>query len=42
MKYERKLNIHNRQHGGKIYEQKTHYAGELGAIKPSLVKSTKL
>lgn len=42
MKYERKLKIHNRNYGGKIYEEKKQYYGEMGAIKSSLVKSTKL
>ncbi|KAL4486066.1 hypothetical protein ABPG72_004000 [Tetrahymena utriculariae] len=42
-KFTKKQKIHERQHRGKIYDKQVNgYMGELGAIKPSLIKSNKL
>ncbi|KAL4435984.1 hypothetical protein ABPG74_022219 [Tetrahymena malaccensis] len=42
-KFQKKQRIHEINHRGKIYDKQIHgYMGEMGAIKPSLIKSNKL
>ncbi|EAR99694.3 Sas10 carboxy-terminal domain protein (macronuclear) [Tetrahymena thermophila SB210] len=42
-KFTKKQKIHERNHRGKIYDKQVNgYMGEMGAIKPSLIKSNKL